>query len=412
MEIEETITADRTEVRRSDRLIISGLAGGHAPFHWFLQSFLVVLPEIQSAFHLSALGVGGILTTREVASGIVALPGGVAVDVLRRYWGLLLAVCLAASSLGALIMGLTPFYPFLLIGIGMVAMSHSIWHLAAAGSLSHHFPHKRGMALSFHGVGGSVGDVAGPVATGAILGALSWRGILSLYAAIPLFLAFLIFWSLKNIGGTGPAKVERVDLRARVELTKELLRNRVLWGITLVRGLRSMALVAILTLLPLYLANELGLSPFSRGVHIGLLIAIGIVAKPIAGHLSDRLGRKQVLVPSLLCSCALALLLVPFGQGYTLTLLIALLGLFLYPDQPVLTAAALDVVGTNVATTALGITAFASFLLSATSPLIAGGLYESIGAGATLYYVASLFALSAVILAALPLTAATLRQRP
>ena len=104
--------------------------------------------------------------------------------------------------------------------------------------------------------------------------------------------------------------------------------------------------------------------------------------------------------------------MVPLGQGYTMTMLIALLGLFLYPDQPVLTAAALDVVGANVATTALGITAFASFLLSATSPLIAGGLYESVGAGATLYYVASLFALSAVILAALPLTGATLRQSP
>ena len=108
-------------------------------------------------------------------------------------------------------------------------------------------------------------------------------------------------------------------------------------------------------------------------------------------------------MPGLIWSCAISLLLVFFGQGAALTILIALLGLFLYPDQPIVTAAALDIVGRDVASTALGLISFASFFMAALSPLIAGGLYQSLGFDAALYYVAILFAMAAVVFAALPL---------
>ena len=78
-------------------------------------------------------------------------------------------------------------------------------------------------------------------------------------------------------------------------------------------------------------------------------------------------------------------------------------GLFLYPDQPILTAAVLDKVNQSVASTALGLSSFISFLMSAVSPLVAGSLYEYVGVDATLYYVAALFFIAATILAALPL---------
>ena len=134
-----------------------------------------------------------------------------------------------------------------------------------------------------------------------------------------------------------------------------------------------------------------------------MLIVIGLIAKPVMGSFSDRLGRKQVLVPGLLWSCAISLLLIFFGQGVAFTVLIALLGLFLYPDQPIATAAALDIVGRDVASTALGLISFASFCMAALSPLIAGGLYQSIGVDAALLYVAILFGVAAVLFAALPL---------
>ena len=372
-------------------------------FHWIIQSFVVVLPEIQSTFNLNAVGVGGILSIRELASGLVTLPGGVVVDLLRRYWTLLLAGCLGAAALGSLLMGVSPVYGLLLVGIAVVAISHSIWHLPASASLSYHFAERRGTALAFHGVGGSVGDVVGPLATGALLLLLGWQGLLSIYAIAPFFMGFMAVWYLRGIGRVRPDEPAPVELSVRIEMTKRLLRSPLLWGLTVVRGFRGMALVALVMVLSLYLEKELGLGGFERGFHIGLLIAIGLVAKPAAGYLSDRFGRKQVLVPGLVWSCLVALGLIIFDQGILLTVTVALLGLFLYPDQPILTAAVFDVVGRDVASTGLGVVAFASFLMGATAPLIAGALYDNVGFHAAVYFIAGLFAASAVAFAALPL---------
>ncbi len=389
------------------RYMLSGLAAGHATFHWIIQSFAVALPEIQAAFGLNSVGAAGIMSARELAAGLIALPGGVVVDILRRYWGLLLAGCLGVAALGSLVMGVSPVYPLLLIGIGVVAISHSVWHLPASASLSHHFAERRGMALAFHGVGGSIGDVAGPLATGGLLALLQWRGLLSIYAVAPFFLGFMVAWSFRHIGRVSAesgASDNTPTMARRMEMTRRLLSSRVLWGLTFVRGLRSMCLVSLVTVLPLYLGNELDMNPAWRGFHIALLIVIGLLAKTMAGHLSDRWGRKQVLVPGLIWSCLATLALIPFNDGITLTITIALLGLFLYPDQPILTAAVFDVIGREVASTGLGVVACLAFLMSAASALAAGAIYETMGFTETMYYIAALFALAAVVFAILPLS--------
>ena len=396
------VKSDPPTLALGGRVIIPGLAVGHIVFHWIVQSFVVVLPEIQQTFQLNSVGVGGILSARELASGLVALPGGVVVDVLRKHWGVLLAACLGAAGLGSLIIGVSPVYALLIIGMVMVAISHSIWHLPASASLSHHFPAQRGMALAFHGVGGGVGDVIGPLATGALLIVLTWRELLSVYAVAPLFVGMMAIWAFRNIGRSDEEST--VPISGRLEVTARLLRSPVLWGLTLVGGFRTMALVALVTVLPLYLHNDLGLSTASRGFHIGLLVAIGLVAKPLAGYLSDRLGRKQVLVPGLAWSCLVVLGLSVFDAGIPLTLTIALLGIFLYPDQPILTAAVLDVVSRDVATTGLGVKASIGFLMGAISPLIVGALYETLGFETAAYYIALLFAAAAIVYLALPVS--------
>ncbi len=399
---------EKQESAPRGRLIVPGLATGHSVFHWIVQSFVVALPEIQTAFQLNSVGVGGILSARELASGLVALPGGVMVDMLRRYWGQLLAACLGVAAVGSLVIGVSPVYPLLLIGMAVVAVSHSIWHLPASASLSHHFPHRRGAVLAAHGVGGSVGDVAGPVVTGALLVFLGWRELISAYAVIPLFLAAAAVWTFRNIGAT--KEQPTVAVSQRVEATKRLLQSSALWGLTAVRGFRAMALVALITILPLYLGNELQMGTAGRGFHVGLLIAVGLFAKPVAGLLSDRLGRKNVLVPGLLWSCLVALAMTIFDTGMPLTIMIALLGLFLYPDQPILTAAVFDVVGSEVASTGLGIVACVGFLMAVLSPIIAGALYEALGFAAAIYYIGSLFVAAALVFAALPLAQAAEKQ--
>jgi len=54
------------------------------------------------------------------------------------------------------------------------------------------------------------------------------------------------------------------------------------------------------TFLPVYLAYELGYSPFWVGVGMFAMQAAGLVAAPISGYASDRVGRQETSVAALL----------------------------------------------------------------------------------------------------------------
>lgn len=393
-------------VRGTGPFILSGLSGGHAVFHWFSQSFFVMLPEVVATFGLTGLQVGAIATTREVVSGIIALPGGVVTDMVRRHWGLVLASCMGLFGLGWLIMGVAPVFPVLLLGMAIVAAAASMWHLPAAATLSQRFADRRGSALSIHGVGGNIGDVLGPALTGVLLLALSWRGVLSIYAAIPLLLIVVVFWAFRDIGRTGAQGVRPTGFREQMANTRLAFNEHPrLWGIMIVAGFRGMASVAFLPFLALYLGldTELGLGNASLGLHIALLVGVGVMATPAVGYISDRVGRKLVLVPEMLALCVLTALLVPFGEGIGLIVILALMGLCFFSDQPILTAAALDVVGPTVAASALGVFSFSRFVLAAGSPIIAGELFDAVGIESTFFYISGIYLLATVVLLMVPL---------
>lgn len=393
-------------IRTTAQFILTGLSGGHAVFHWFSQSFFVMLPEVVATFGLSGLQVGAVATTREMVSGIIALPGGVVTDMLRRHWGSVLTACMALFGLGWLIMGIAPTYPILLIGMAIVAAAASMWHLPATAALSHRFSHHRASALSLHGVGGNIGDVLGPALTGVLLLTLSWQGILSIYAAVPLFLAFVVFWAFRNIGHFENDDSRPARFREQMANTRESFKEHPrLWGIMTVAGLRGMANVAFLPFLALYLGldEELGLGNASLGLHIALLVGVGVFATPVTGYISDRLGRKLVLIPGLIGLSALTALLIPFGEGIGLIIILAFLGTFLFSDQPILTAAALDVVGEKVAASTLGVFSFSRFALAGASPLIAGQLFDAQGIEAVFLYISGIYLLATIVLLAVPL---------
>ena len=181
---------DNSGIRGNKNFILSGLTSGHGIFHWFSQSFFIMLPAVKATFGISDVQVAGITGTRELVGGLISLPGGVITDYLRRYWGLVLAFCMFLFGIGWLVMavsGWIPMYPLLILGMALVGAAATIWHLPAMSALSHHFSHgHRGTALSFHGVGGQLGDVLAPIATGFLLGYLVWQQILTIYVVVPL----------------------------------------------------------------------------------------------------------------------------------------------------------------------------------------------------------------------------------
>ena len=400
-----TEVAGRGDVRERGWFVLSGMILSHVVHHFLPRSFAVMLPVVRESLGINAVEVGALITAQQVSSGISALPAGVFSDRLRRYWGVLMAVMMIGFGAGWLLMGLSGVYPMLMLGMVIQSAAMSAWHLPAMGAMSAWFARRRGMSLAIHGTGGSIGDVVGPALTGLLLSVWAWQRLLNVYALIPILLGLGTVWAFKNIGRKGESAAQTAsgaspgtDLKTQMRATMDALKSLPIWQVNLVSGLRGMCFTAHMTFLPLYLAEEAEMGSRSVGFHLGLLFAVGIVVSPVMGHLSDRLGRKPILIPMLVGSTVISAMLPLSGSGIMLTVLIVFLGFFLRSDFALLTAAILDMAGRSVVTTLLGILSFSRFAMAAASPLIAGALYENVSPAATLYYVAGLYGLATLVL--------------
>ena len=403
---DEVLAADQKEAQVKDRgaMLLTVLTGSHAVLHFMYQSFQVMLPAVRDTLGIGPLEVGAIVSTRHLVWGLSSLPGGMICDRLKRHFSTILALCMAAFALGWLIIAAAPTYLIVIAGTVVLAIGASIWHLPSAAVLSERFASRRGTALAIHGVGGNLGDSIGPMITGVALVYLSWRHVLSIYAVVPLLAAILALRAFRDFRVGGQELPTTFKVQDLFRVTGDVLRNGTLWRINIVSGLRVVCSEVYTTFLPLYLADDLGFDTRGIGFHFGLMFVVGIIASPLAGFVSDRLGRKAALVPVLLGSGALSLLLSQYGRGLMLTVILGLLGLTLRSDYSLLSASALDVAGAGAATTTLGVIAFIQYVTAAVSPLVAGALYQEFGMQITLRYVAAGFALAAFIFGTTRLT--------
>ena len=168
-------------------------------------------------------------------------------------------------------------------------------------------------------------------------------------------------------------------------------------------SLRSIAVNAMFDWSPFYLENPaeeggLGFSYFWTGFQMALLTGAGAISSPILGQLSDKLGRKQILVPGLAIAAFLPFLVVPAGDGFLVPLVMAAMGLFSFALHQVMLAGILDAAyrGTEatVAGLVFGINGAAGFL----STLMVVFIIDSLGGYGSMYiYVGILTAVAGVI---------------
>jgi len=366
------------------------------------QSFSVLLPYIQEDFQISPVQIGALITARELVAGLVSLPGGILSDYLIRYRAHILSLCFVVFGAGWLVIAATKIYALLFIGMAIIASASSIWHLPSLAELGSRFSENRGTVFAIHGAGGSVGDIIGPVVTGLLLAFLSWREIITIYVSLPLILAvwtFLLFTKLNK----HRQKEQEIEpktgthkLKEQLKISRDILSTTHIWRVNIVAGLRGMCFTVLVTFLPIYMYDS-GFSSKAIGFHFGLLWALGLLVSPYFGHLSDKFGRKIILVPALLYSSVLIAALALWGRGEFFTILIVLLGLSIRSDYSLINATIIDIVKNRVETTMLGILSLTRYVMGAAAPLIAGVLYQYIGMQATFLFVSFLFLLAAII---------------
>ena len=384
-------TAGTVQPRRFQEVWVVSI--GHALTHWYPATFYLLVPLIGKELGLSYSQIGSILACQYTAGAIANVPGGMFVDTVGRK-GLLMAVSLFWIGFPYLIMGLSHAYWMFLVCATLVGIGNNLWHPTAITWLADRFPERKGLVMAFHGMGGNVGDAVAPLVIGLLLQSYNWRSVVFMNVIPGIVVALIILAYVGHIQKSdfrvGLSKVHPAALSGmqRLRTLAVLVRNRALVTLAIGAALRSMTQGALLTFLPLYLARVMGYSSLWIGACMFALQAAGFVAAPIAGHLSDTVGRRQIIISSMSMTGVVIIFMALAGGTSWFVLLVALLGFFLFAVRAVLQAWLLDATPAGMGGSAIGLLFGTQAIGQALGPISAGVVADHYGIVAAFYFLA------------------------
>jgi predicted MFS family arabinose efflux permease len=255
-------------------------------------------------------------------------------------------------------------------------------------------------------MGGNVGDAIAPVVIGAALAMFTWREVvvMNVVPGLVVALLVLVFLGTLKLGSKQPREAESQSLADYAKGLRQLFRNRSLVLLSTGSTFRTMTQAALLTFLPVYLANAMGYSPAVVGACLFALQAAGFAAAPVAGHLSDRMGRKSIMVSSMATSAVVLLIMALAGESALFVALVAVLGFFLYAIRPVIQAWMLEMTPRNMGGSSIGILFGAQALGAAVGPFLAGMVADRYGIGTVFYFLALTIVLANLFIVFMPKT--------
>ena len=397
--------------RQNRSFILGSLTFGHGVAHLYDLGFPVFLTAIANTLALTTRQTGFLLGIRTSGNGLIAMGSGVLVDRFRDHWGLMLTACMILNVIAFVVIGLSPNWGILIIGVILISIPGSLWHLPAIASISRRFSDRRAFSISIHSFGSTIGNAFGPLVAGTLLLYLIWREVLLLYAIPAGLVALFVWWSLRDLGREenpqpGDAEVRTLTTLAGAGLT--FFRNPAMLALLLAATLRSIATSAMFDWTPFFLENPvdeggLGFSYFWTGFQMALLTGSGAVSMPILGQLSDKLGRKQVLLPGLAIAAVLPFLVIPAGDGFLVPLVMAAMGLFSFALHQVMLAGILDGAARGTEATVAGAVFGINGAIGFASTLFVAYIIDNLGGyGSMFAYVGILTAVSAAIILVTP----------
>jgi MFS family permease len=317
------------------------LSAAHAVNHAFAvllpPIFLAIINEfgvtVQSVAFLAALG--------SLASGVVQLSyAELTRHVSRRRLlaagGVLFGGGFAAMSLA------TSFATFAIPNVA-ARIGGSPQHPVGNGLLAEQYaPERRGFAISAHIAGGNLGTVLIAIVGTPLIALIGWRGVSVVFGVAAMVIAVLILVLVRERG------TDREAARAggsSLDGLKRVLADRDMRWVFLTSvlggGGRGLGVVNLFALI--YLTRVIGLDEGTSGAMYGALIVFSVPMPLLAGWLSDRFGRKPLIIAAYLGG-ALGFGMFIFG-GSSLAWLwagIVVMGLFSFAESPQLQALLAD----------------------------------------------------------------------
>ena len=375
---------------------------GHGATHWMAAFFYLLLPFIAKDIGLSYTDAGLLVSIFHLSSLVANFGSGLMVDITGRRI-VFQIVSLIVGGAALLTFGLVREFLLLTALVILLGVSNNLWHPPAIAFLSDRYPGNRGYALSVHALCANLGDTIAPLAVGALLLILTWQGT-AVIGAAPVFLVTLIFalclFKSDQPDRTGPTN--RLEFRHYLAQVGGIARNRTVLGLCLMSGMRNIAQNGLYVFLPLYLVNELGSGPLWMGITMTALQVGGLVAAPVAGAWSDRIGRRPVVLAGL-TTTTIVIAAMTFAQNdIVLVVAVSLLGFALFAVRPVIHSWMMDLVPREIAGSATSILFGTQALLTMIMMPVGGLIADHYGLHMVFYCLAGTILLANLIVYWLP----------
>jgi MFS family permease len=266
----------------------------------------------------------GIVASASTIPGIlISLPAASLSDVFGRRKVVLFAAFVFASA------------PFLYLGVNswwtlsLVRFYHgfatAIFMPVAEASIAAMFPTKRGERISLFNSFSAVGRALAPFLGGYILFATN-SSFFTLYvsvgiAGVTAFVIALLFLAEKNTHLTELAP-EVKSPRKMFSGWLTIIKNTSVLGVSFVQAVQYYVFGSVEFFLVGYLTEVVKLDLFSVGIITGSEIVALVIARPLVGRVSDRIGRTKPILAGIVASCVLVAAF-PFTTQFPMLLLIA-----------------------------------------------------------------------------------------
>ncbi len=345
-----------------------------------------VLPQYARNFNVSISAATFVITAFAIMRLCAAPASGVLIQRLGERRIYLAGLLIVAVSTGACAFAQTYWQLLLFRSLG--GLGSAMFSVASLGLMIRISPpDARGRVAGMFASAFLVGSVGGPV-LGSVTVGLGLSAPFVIYGVALLIAAAVVFVSLRHSSLAAPAEHTEPAVTLRMALSNRAYRSALVsnfatgWA---VYGLR-------VALVPLFVTEVLHRGAGMAGVALAVF-AVGNVSAVIpSGHLSDRIGRRVLIISGLAVS-GVATVAVGFSDSLTVFLVGAYIagaaaGIYTSPQQ----AAVADIIGNK----SRGGTAVATFQMMSDVGIILGSL--AVGEIAQHFSFGTAFVVSGVIL--------------
>jgi len=274
--------------------LLATITAAHFSHHVTNSLLNPLLPLIRDAFALSYAESGFAVSAFSIAAGLANAPWGMLADRIGSrvviVGGLFLmgAASVALATAGAYWQLLA-----LLVLLGIVSGSY---HGPAAALIARTFSSRmRGTAMGIHITGGHLSFFAAPALAGILATATgTWRTPYIWFAAAPVVFGVLLWVVAPHVHERAAPSGDRFAAFREIGRVFRDVGPLISLSIAFQFGI-----AALLAFLALYLVDARGLSPALAAVFFGVPQVVGVIGAPLGGWLSDRFGRRRVMLGGL-----------------------------------------------------------------------------------------------------------------